>query len=117
MAREGLHRCRAYWLVLLVSVCVRVTEPAGVSTRVVSRVRDVSVACGAGAEGSTTVVELLAGGASRTVSLSFTTAGSFTTVVEDGTAERSQPQRVAAVSTAARTGSITFFLIEVSRDH
>jgi hypothetical protein len=115
---------------LLVSVWVRVAEPAGVSTRVLVRERDVSVVCGlfaststvvddelgagADADGSTMVVEeLFAGGTSRTVSLSFwiTVGGSFTTVVLEGVAERSQPASAPTASTA-RTGMT--YLIEAS---
>ncbi len=65
---------------------------------------------GAGAEGSTTVVEeLFAGGTSRTVSFSFwTTVGSFTTVVEEeGTPVRSHPASAATASTA-RAGIMYF---------
>jgi hypothetical protein len=117
----------------VVSVCVRVAEPAGVSMVVVERVRDVSVVdgllasmvtlveeLGAGADGSTMVVELFGDGTSRTVSFSFTTSGFSTIVVEEeGVAEegavdveRSQPASVAMAKAAAR-GSITY-LIEVS---
>ena len=122
------------------SVCVRVAEPAGVSMRVVERVRDVSVDCGFdvstftlvddelgagfdgsttvveddGAEGSTTVVELDAGGASRTVSFSFcTTVGSLTTVLdEDGAAGRSQPAS-AATASAAITGIAYLIVVSI----
>jgi hypothetical protein len=120
---------------LVVSVRVRVAEPAGVSTRVDDRVREVSVVdglfasmftlvdeLGAGAEGSTTVVEgALGDGTSRTVSFSFTTPGSFTIVVEEdgvpdeGATERSQPASV-AMANAARTG-INTYLIEISSGH
>src|SRR5215831_13776110 len=123
-----------YCVVLVVSVWVRVAEPAGVSTRSVVRVRDVSVVdgllasmftlvelLGAGCEGSTMVVEEVFGvGTSRTVSFSFTTSGFSTIVVEEEgvpdegvvDVERSQPASVATANAAAR-GSITY-LIEVS---
>ena len=118
----------------MVSVCVRVAEPAGVSIVVVERVREVSVVeglfasmftlvdeLGAGAEGSTMVVEELFGdGTSRTVSFSFTTSGFSTIVVEEEgvpdegavDVDRSQPASAATANAAAR-GSITY-LIEVS---
>ena len=122
---------RRYCVVLLVSVCVRVAVPIGVSTRVVERVRDVSVVdglfasmftlvdeLGAGAAGSTTVVEeVLGDGTSRTVSFSFTTAGFSTIVVEEEgvpdegavDVDRSQPASVATANAAAR-GSITYLI-------
>jgi hypothetical protein len=139
-ARKGADATAAYCVVFVVSVCVRRSDPAGVSMRVVERERDVSVDCGFaasivrlvdeelgagfdgsttvveddGAEGSTTVVEELgADGASRTVSFSFwTTVGSLTTVLdEEGAAGRSQPAS-AATASAARTGIA--YLIEIS---
>jgi hypothetical protein len=112
-----------YCVVLVVSVWVRVAEPAGVSTRSVVRVREVSVVRGLLASMST-LVELLGAvlgdGTSRTVSFSFTTSGFSTiVVVEEGVpdegavdVERSQPASVATANAAAR-GSITY-LIEVS---
>ncbi|HEX3063580.1 MAG TPA: hypothetical protein VHP55_12935 [Usitatibacter sp.] len=107
----------------MVSVCVRVTVPAGVSTLDVVVVRERSVElCSAG--GFTTVVEEVdAGGVDGTsccmyVSFSFTTAGlcatvvgSLTTVVEAVVPGRSQPASAAATAMIAvgRT-----YLIDVS---
>src|SRR5215831_15173293 len=96
-----------YCVVLVVSVWVRVAEPAGVSTRSVVRVRDVSVVDGLLAS-MFTLVELLGAGCEGS-----------TMVEEEGVpdegvvdVERSQPASVATANAAAR-GSITY-LIEVS---
>jgi hypothetical protein len=108
-------------VVLLVSVCVRVAEPAGVSMRSVVVVRERSVVAsgfevstvtfGAGAAGGfTMVVEEVDGatGTSRCTTVSFV---GWTTVVDEVLAGRSQPARAATARTIAAGRA---YLIEVS---
>jgi hypothetical protein len=105
----------------VVSVSVRVALPMGVSTRwvVVSRERSV-LDSGRAASIVTWVDDVLAGGEdATTVSFSFTTSGpfsttvvgSFTTVVEEVLAGRSQP---ASATSAAAIAAGRTYLIDVS---
>jgi hypothetical protein len=102
--------------VLVVSVLVAV--PIGVSTRLVDSDFEVSVEDdeveGAGAEGWTIVVEL-DGAACFSITVSFCTVGSFTTVVDEVEAGRSHAERAAAAT--MRAGMANFIAMSpVSMD-
>jgi len=121
-----------YWFVRVVSVCVLVAEPAGVSICVVDFVRDFSVVVAGlfasmftlvedseGCEGCTTVVEglgvlgagwttvvdELAGGASLA-------GGCFTTVVDELGTDRSHPAS-AAMAIAARGSAMDLIVVSI----
>lgn len=139
-AGRGLRCCAAYFVVLLVSVSVRVAVPSGVSTREVVVERERSVVDSGlvastvtfvdeldGAAGGFTIVveEVDAGGAAAslrtTVSFSFTTGawatleGSFTTVVDDVLAGRSHPASAAATAMMA-VGRTYFIDVSIGKD-
>jgi hypothetical protein len=100
--------------VLVVSVLVAV--PIGVSTRLVVSDFEVSVEAdvdGAGAAGWTMVVEV--DGVDFSITVSFCTVGSFTTVVDEVEAGRSHAERAAAAM--IRAGMASFITVSpVSMD-